>query len=163
MHIQAKRIFRLSITAAIALVMAYIMSTPLPFVAPLFAFFLGVTPGPPLGIKKLIALLIVILLTLGIGLLLIPLLIDFQVTALLLVLVGLYFSSYLTVNLKKNLPGLFLAMGITLISAAGTVSFSHASLIIEALTHNVTIAVLCQLIIYPFFPEDPVRQTEIKK
>jgi hypothetical protein len=161
MHIQARRIFRLSFTSALSLAIAYMVYVPLPYMAPLFAFFLTASPSPPLGIKKLIGLLIVILITLGIGLLLIPMLLNFQITALLLVLVGLYFSTYLTINLNKGLVGLFLAMGITLISAAGTVNFSLASFIIEALISNIIIVVLCQLVIYPFYPEDPPPSNKI--
>jgi hypothetical protein len=141
-HIQARRIFRLSFTPALALAIAYAIPTPLPFIAPLFAFFLTAMPGPPLGAKKL---------------LLIPLLLYFQLTALLLVLIGLYLSSYLTVNLNKNLPGTFLAVGVTMISAAGTVNYSLATTIIQALILGIIIAVVCQSLIYQLFPEDPPK------
>ncbi|MCU7937706.1 MAG: DUF2955 domain-containing protein [gamma proteobacterium symbiont of Bathyaustriella thionipta] len=157
MHIQARRIFRLSFTAALALLVAYAISTPLPFIAPLFAFFLTAIPGPPLGTKKLLGLVLLVMITLGMGLLLIPLLLHFQLTALLLVLIGLYLSSYLTVNLSKNLPGTFLAIGVTLISAAGTVNDSLATTIIQALVLGIIIAVICQSLIYQLFPEDPPK------
>lgn len=160
MHIQARRIFRLSFTPALALVIAYAIPIPLPFIAPLFAFFLTAMPGPPLGMKKLLGLIILVMITLGMGLLLIPLLLHFQLTALLLVLVGLYFSSYLTVNLSKNLPGTFLAMGVTMISAAGTVDYSLATMIIQALVLGITIAVISQSLIYQFFPEDPPGKSQ---
>lgn len=157
MHIQARRVFRLSLTPSLALAIAYALSTPLPFMAPLFAFFLTAMPGPPLGTKKLLGLIILVIITLGMGILLIPLLLNFQATALLLVLVGLYFSSYLSVNLNKNLPGIFLAMGITMISAAGTVSYSLSMLIIQALILGIIIATMCQSIVYFVFPEDPAE------
>ena len=155
MHIQARRIFRLSFTPALALAIAYAVPTPLPFIAPLFAFFLTAMPGPPLGAKKLLGLVLLVMITLGMGLLLIPLLLHFQLTALLLVLIGLYLSSYLTVNLSKNLPGTFLAVGVTMISAAGTVNYSLATMIIQALILGIIIAVICQSLIYHLFPEDP--------
>lgn len=155
MHIQARRIFRLSLTPAVALVIAYAIPVPLPFLAPLFAFFLTAMPGPPLSTKKLLGLIILVMVTLGVGIILVPLLIHFQLTALLLVLTGLYLSSYLTVNLSKNLPGTFLAMGVTMISAAGTVSFSLSTTIIQALVFGITIATVCHSFVYLFFPEDP--------
>ncbi|NOQ79221.1 MAG: DUF2955 domain-containing protein [Gammaproteobacteria bacterium] len=157
MHIQARRIFRLSFTPALALAIAYAVPTPLPFIAPLFAFFLTAMPGPPLGAKKLLGLVLLVMITLGMGLLLIPLLLHFQLTALLLVLIGLYLSSYLTVNLSKNLPGTFLAVGVTMISAAGTVNYSLATTIIQALIWGIIIAVVCQSLIYQLFPEDPPK------
>ncbi|RLA04449.1 MAG: hypothetical protein DRQ47_03355 [Gammaproteobacteria bacterium] len=156
MPVQARRIFRLSFTAALALAIAYGISSPMPHIAPLFAFFLATMPGPPLGAKKLLGLLILVVLTLGIGLLLIPMLLHYQGTALLLVLLGLYFSSYLSVNLSKNLPGTFLAMGIIIISAAGTISSSVATMVIESLVISISIAALCHSFVYVFFPEDPL-------
>jgi len=160
MHLQARRIFRLSLTPAVALAIAYAIAIPLPFIAPLFALFLTVMPGPPLGAKKLLGLIILVMLTLGMGVMLIPLLLHFQLTALLLVLMGLYFSSYLTVNLNKNLPGTFLAMGITMISAAGTVSYSLSALIIQALIMGIIIATMSQSFVYLFFPEDPPKPVQ---
>ena len=155
MPIQARRIFRLSFAPALALAAAYAIAAPLPYIAPLFAFFLTAMPGPPLAVKKLLGLLVLVMLTLGMGVVLIPLLINFQLTALLLVLIGLYFSSYLTVNLNKNLPGTFLAMGVTMISAAGTVNYGLAITIIQALVLGIIIATLSQSLIYLLFPEDP--------
>lgn len=155
MQLQARRIFRLSFTPALALAIAYGSSNPLPYIAPLFAFFLTMMPGPPLGAKKLTGLLVLLVFTLGMGLLLIPMLMQYQITALLLVLLGLYLSSYLSVNLSKNLPGTFLAMGITIISAAGTVSYSLAAMVIQSLVFSIITAALCHSLIYFLFPEDP--------
>ncbi len=161
MTTQARRIFRLSFTPAIALVMAYALPVSLPFLAPLFAFFLASMPGSPLTIKKLLALIILMIMALGIGIVLIPLLLHFQISALLMVLIGLYYSAYLSVNLYKNLPGTFLAMGVTMISAAGTVNDALATMIIQALISAIIIATLCHSIVYLFFPDDlPMAKTE---
>ncbi len=155
MHIQARRIFRLSLVSALALAAAYALQLPLPFIAPLFAFMFASMPAPPMGPKNLFGLLLVVMIALGMGLLLIPLLQHYQMTALLIVALGLYLSSYLTVNMGKALFGTFLTIGFTLISAAGTVSFSLASLVIQALVIGIAVAVVCQWLVYPWFPEDP--------
>ncbi len=155
MHIQARRIFRLAAIPALTLAIAYAIQLPLPFMAPLFAFMFAAMPGPPMGAKSLFGLLLLICLTMGVGLLLIPVLLQYQLTAILLVTVGLYLSSYVTVNMGKALFGTFLTVGVTLISAAGTVSFSLAIMVIQALVFGVGVAVLCQWVIYPLFPEDP--------
>lgn len=163
MHIQARRVFRLTIVPALALTVAYALHIPLPYIAPLFAFILSSVPGPPLGAKKLTVLILVVLFTLGLGVLLIPFLLNFQLGGILLVMVGLYLSSYLTVNLKKNLPGIFIAMGLTMVSAAGTINFDLATLIIQALAQGIIIAVLCQSLVYPFFPEDEISSKKKAK
>jgi hypothetical protein len=163
MHIQARRIFRLSGTVALALAAAYAMQLPLPFLAPLFALMLTAPPKPPMGLKGLFSLVLVVLLSLGIGLVLIPLLLKYPLVGVLLVTLGLYLSSYLTVHKGKALLGTFLTMGFTLISAAGTVDFALATTLIQSLVIGMTVAVACQWLVYPWFPEDPVpgQQTPV--
>lgn len=155
MHIQARRVFRLSSTMALALFFAYASQLPLPFLAPLFALLLTVTPAPPMGWKKLFGLLLVTLLTLGVGLFLIPMLAQYPLSGLCLVAVGLYFSTYVTVNMGKALVGTFLTVGFTLISAAGLLSFSLATMVIQSLVLGIALAVVCHMLVYPWFPEDP--------
>ena len=58
MHLQARRIFRLSAVFAASLALAYALAVPLPFIAPVFAFMLTATPGPPLGPKALFGLVL---------------------------------------------------------------------------------------------------------
>ena len=160
MHIQARRIFRLGMVPALTLAIAYAIQLPMPFIAPLFAFMFAAIPGPPMGPKQLFGLLLVVLISLGLGLLLIPLLLHYQMTAVLLVAIGLYFSSYLTVNMGKALFGTFLTVGFTLISAAGTVSFSLATMVIQGLALGIGLAVICQWLVYPWFPEDPAAAAD---
>ena len=74
MPIAAKRVFRLSLTVALALVVAYGSGQPLPFIAPMFAFMLGAAPKPPMGPKGLIGLVVILAVMLSTGLLLVPLL-----------------------------------------------------------------------------------------
>ena len=140
---------------ALSLTFAYALQLPLPFIAPLFALMLTATPAPPMGLKSLLGLLLVVLITLGIGLLLIPLLINQPITAVLVVALGLYFCFFLTVNLGKGLVGSLLTVGFTLISAAGTVDFSLATTVIQSLIFGISLAVLCHWLVYPWFPEDP--------
>ena len=108
-----------------------------------------------MGIKSLLGLFAVVAVTLSVGLLLIPLLNYYPLSALMLVALGLFFSFYVTVNLGKALVGTLLTVGITLISAAGTVSSALAVAVIYALIIGIGLAILCQWIVYPFFPEDP--------
>jgi hypothetical protein len=160
MPIQARRVFRLSLTVAMSLAGAYALQLPLPFLAPLFALLFTAAPAPPMGVKGLFGLILVVLITLGVGLLLIPLLIHYPVSAILIVAVGLYFSSYLTINMGKGLIGAFLTVGFTLISAAGLVSYSLAVGVITALVLGIGLAIVCQWMVYPWFPEDtsPIKK-----
>lgn len=142
---------------ALSLVCAYALEFPLPFIAPVFALMLTVKPAPPMGWKSLFGLLLLTVLTLGVGLLLIPLLVDYPMSGLLLVALGLYFSSYVTVNMGKALVGTFLTVGITLITAAGTLSSALGIAVIQSLVIGIALAVVCQRLVYPWFPEDPAQ------
>jgi len=140
---------------ALALAVSYAMQLPLPFLTPLFALMFTAPPKPPMGLKGLFSLVLVVLLSLGIGLMLIPLLVKYPLVGILLVTLGLYLSSYITVHKGKALLGTFLTMGFTLISAAGTVDFVLSTTIIKSLVIGITIAIGCQWLVYPWFPEDP--------
>jgi len=154
MHIQARRVFRLSLTTALALAGAYALQMPLPYLAPLFAWMLTATPAPPMGSKGLLGLILVVLITLGVGLLLTPLLVHYPVSAVLIVALGLYFSFFLTVHRGKALVGALLTVGFTLISTAGTVSPALAVVVIQALVLGIGLAIFCHWLVYPWFPED---------
>lgn len=154
MPIAARRVFRLSLTVALSLVAGYALALPLPFLAAVFATLLGAKPGPPIGFKGLLGLSVAVLITTGMGLLLIPMLLQYPTTALTIVLLGLYFSNYLTVIAGKELVGALLTVGFTLISAAGLVSYSLAVLIVQDLVVGIVIAIVAQWLAYPLFPED---------
>lgn len=154
MPLAAKRVFRLSLTVALSLAVAYGTAQTIPFIAPLFAFMLGAAPKPPMGPKGLVGLILVLFIMLGSGLLLIPVLTYYPGTALMLVLLGLFAANYLTLNLGKPPVGSLLTMGITLISALGLMGYGIAIAVIYALCTNIAVAVVCQWIVYPFFPEE---------
>ena len=162
MPVAARRTFRLSLIVALALAGAYAFALPLPFLAPLFAFLLAAPPKPPMGLKSLIGLILIVLITLGIGLLLIPAFTNYPVSAVLMVAVGLYFSSYLTVNNSKSPVGTLLTVGFTLIPAAGTVNFSVAVVVLQSLVLGIGLAIICQWLVYPWFPEDGNTAVEKK-
>jgi len=163
MPIGARRVFRLSLTVSLTLAAAYGMAMPLPFISPIFALMFAIKPAPPIGIKGLLGVVILIATTSSVGLLLIPILHNYPFTALLIVGIGLFFSNYLSVNMGKAAVGAFLTVGLTLISAAGLPNFVAGLMVVHALIAAVGLAVLCQHVIYPFFPEDPLPSAKPSK
>jgi len=155
MPVEAKRVFRLALITSLSLVVAYGMAFPLPFFAPIFALMLTATPGPPMHFKSVFGLFLVVLITLGIGLLLIPILVNYPVSAVLIIAVGLFLSTYISVNAGKGLVGSFLTIGFTIIPAAGLAEFYLGVVVIKALILGLGLAILCQWLVYPLFPEDP--------
>ncbi|BAO44034.1 DUF2955 domain-containing protein [Thiolapillus brandeum] len=155
MSLSSRRVFRLALTTALALALAYGMGGLFAFLAPLFAFIVTLKPAPPTGVKGLLVAMTVIVLTSAAGLLLVPLLINYPLVAMTLAALGLYLSAHLTLILGQAALGLFMAMGITLISAAGLYNFALGQALLESLASSMMIAIICQWLVYPFFPEDP--------
>ncbi len=154
MHIGARRAFRVSLTTSLALVAGYSLALDMPFFAPLFGFLLTVAPKPPMAVKGLFGLLVVVSIMTGAGLLLIPVLEHYPATGLLLVLLGLFLANYVSLNLGKPPVGSLLVIGMTLITMLGTLSYALAVSLVQELLISVAVAVVCQWLVYPLFPED---------
>jgi hypothetical protein len=148
-----RRALRLGLAAALALALAYGLAFPLPFLAPLFVVFLSAMPGPPLGPAKLLVLILVMVVSLAVGILTIPLLRYYPVSAVLTVALAVFLAMYLSLIRGKRLLGTFLTIGVTLISVAGSLSYALATTIIASLVLALATAVLCQWLVYPFLPE----------
>jgi hypothetical protein len=74
----------------------------------------------------------------------------------MLAALGIYLGTYLTVNRGKGLVGMLLLVGVTLISAAGLVSSALSTTVIVGLAGAIVTAIVCQWLVYPWFPEDAV-------
>lgn len=155
-----KRICRVSLVTALSLAIAYGLGLELPFITPLFAFLLALNADKPIALKGLLGLLLVISITLGSGLLLIPMLNNYPMTGLFVVALGIFFSAHLLVNLGKTLVGTFFMAGITMISSVGSLSFAVALTMVDSILTGVFIAILCQWLVFPFFAIPATKQAE---
>ena len=154
----ARRVFRLSLTVSLSLAAGYAMNLPLPFIPPLLALFLGAKPGPPLPLKALAGLMVLLIVTLGFGLFLVPILSHYPATGLMLVITGLFLSNYLSAIKGKKLVGTFLTVGLTMITAAGVASFALATLVVKSLLVSILVAVACQWLVQALLPEEPLAK-----
>ena len=156
MPLGARRTFRFGAVVALSLVLAYGLATPMPFLAPIFAVLLTAAPAPPMGPKQLLGLLLVVAITLGIGLVLMPLLRIYPISAVMMIAAGLFASTYLGVGKGKAMVGTLLTIGLTMIPAAGLLDIALARTVVKGLLIGIGMVVVCQWIVYPLFPEDPV-------
>lgn len=150
-----RRTLRFAAVVALSVTVAYGLGASFAFLAPMFAILMTAAPAPPMPAKALFKLLLVVLVTLGIGLLLMPLLRYSPITAVMLIAVGLYGSNYLSVGLGKGLVGTLLTIGLGMIPAAGLLEPQLARRLVTALPTAIAIAIVCQWVVYPWFPEDP--------
>jgi hypothetical protein len=142
MPIEARRALRLGIAAPLSLVLAYSLGLPLPYLAPLLAVFLGAAPTPLPGPGAVIKLLLVLAITLGSGLWIGVALEHYPLSALLLVALGLFAANLLALQKGQAMIGTLLTAGLTLISAAASVSSALASAVVVALLTGVVLAVV---------------------
>ena len=153
--VAARRVLRLSFSVALALAGAYGLGVPLPYLAPILAIVLTAPGKPPVGLKGLVGIVLLVWITCGTGLLMITVLTNYPVSGFMIVAVGVFMSNYLSVNKGKGAVGTFMIVGLTLITAAGMASFTAALLVVKALVKGVGLAVLSHGIAYSLFPEDP--------
>lgn len=152
----ARRTFRFAGVISAALLLAYGLGTSLPFFAPLLAGMLTAKPAPPPGLKGALVLMVVVLITTSIGLVLVPLLRHYSFVAWVVIALGIYLSIFVSAGLGKGPVGTLLAVGFTVIPAAGLVSHALAAAVIQAFLFGVAVAIVCQWLVYPFFPEDNI-------
>src|SRR5262245_9672145 len=150
----ARRTFRFAAVVALSLACAYALGMQFAFLAPVLAVLFAGNPAPPVRLKGLMGLIVVVLVTMGAGLLLIPFLRNYTLTGVLIIAAGLYVSAVITVGRGKALIGALLTIGVALIPAIGLMDYGLAAAAVDALTAGVVIAVICQWIVYPLFPED---------
>ena len=153
MPIEAVRSFRLGLTVALALVIAYGSGNAVPYLAPLLAFVLTIQPSPPMPPGKLLVIALALGVMLGLGLLVAPLVEHYPLIGIILVAVGLFVSAQLSLGGDKAAVGTLLAAGLTLVSAIGVVSLAAAQALVLSLVGAVITAVVSQWLVYPLFPE----------
>jgi hypothetical protein len=153
--IAARRTFRMAIVVSLASCIAYGIAMPMPFYAPMLAVMLTGAPGPPPGLKGLLGLLGIAAAILCTGLVMITLLLNYPVSAVLIIAVGLYASSVIAIKYDQAPIGVLFAIGLTMVPAAGIIDYSLGVAMIEGLLLGVAIAVICQWLVYPWLPDSP--------
>lgn len=153
---RAQRALRLATGTALCLAASFGLNLPLPFIAPLLATFLLAKLDRPLPLKAGLGLIVLVVLTTGSGLLLIPLLHYAPLTALLLVALALFLAFRRGLRGRKStLTTTFLVIGLTMISSLGSVEFGLAVAVINALVQGLLLAVLALWVGHSLFPDPP--------
>jgi hypothetical protein len=148
-----RRALRLALGTALCLAASFGLALPIPMVAPVFAAFLLSMFNQPLPMKTGLGLVLVVALTTGIGLLLTPMLRYYAVAGVVLIGLCLFLAFRYSMRGGNNLVTTFLVVGLTMISAAGTVDIKLAIAVIEALVKGLLLAVLALGFSHLLLPE----------
>ncbi|WP_414157602.1 DUF2955 domain-containing protein [Pseudomonas sp. BNK-15] len=147
------RALRLALGVALCLVASFGLGLPVPILAPVFAVLLLTMRSEPLPIKAAPMLAILVLLSCGSGLLLIPILRHAPVSGVLLVGVGVFLVLRYALRGGNGLLANLLVVGLTMIAAAGTSDFTLALMVVEAMAKGMLLAVLGTALAHVLVPE----------
>lgn len=151
--LRRRRALRLAWGVALCLAASYGIGLPIPFLAPVLAVLLLAMRAQALPLKAAPALAVLVLLSCGSGLLLIPLLRHAPLSGVLLAGLGLYLVFRYALRGGNGLLANLLVVGLTMIAAAGTSDFTLALSVVEALAKGMLLAVLCTAVAHALFPE----------
>ncbi|WP_087733193.1 DUF2955 domain-containing protein [Paraburkholderia piptadeniae] len=148
-----RRALRLAIGTALCLAVSFALDLSIPVVAPVFAVYLLATRNRPLSLKAGVVLALVVALTTGSGLLLVPLLRHYAFAGVALIGLMLFLAFRYGLRGGNNLVATFLVAGLTMISAAGTADFELAMTVVGALVKGLLLAVLVSALTHGLLPE----------
>jgi hypothetical protein len=148
-----RRALRLAIGTALCLALSFALDLSIPVVAPVFGVYLLATRNRPLSLKAGVLLALVVALTTGSGLLLVPLLRHYAFAGVALIGLMLFLAFRYGLRGGNNLVATFLVAGLTMISAAGTADFELAMTVVGALVKGLLLAVLVSALTHALLPE----------
>jgi hypothetical protein len=150
---QLQRPLRLAFGTALCVAISFGLGLPIPMIAPVLAVFLLSMVNQPLSLKASLGLAIVVMATTGSSLLLIPVLRYYAFSGVLLIGLLLFLTFRFGLRGGNNLVVTFLAIGLTMIPAAGVFDFGLALAVVEALVKGMLAAVLVLAVCHWLFPE----------
>ena len=128
LQLSGRRALRMATGTASCLAISFALDLSIPVIAPVFAAFLLATQNRPLSFKAGVMLGLVVMLTTGSGLLLVPLLRHYAFAGVMLIGLLLFLAFRYGLCGGNNLVATFLVAGLTMVSAAGTAAVSECSL-----------------------------------
>ncbi|MCE3253390.1 MAG: hypothetical protein K0Q67_2410 [Cellvibrio sp.] len=145
-------VLRLVFGIGLAMVAVYGVPFAVPHVSLLMVVLLLSKPGPPMALVKSAVLAGVFCLLTGVGVLLVPLLENYAVAAILLIVLVLFTVFY--IGTKKSHPLLsLLIVTFTLIPVAGVQEQALALAVIHALAGGIILAAACGTLVYLVWPD----------
>ena len=158
MHKADKAVLRLTLGLGLSVMVTYGLAWPLPHLSCLVVILLLCRPGPPLPPLKGLLMAGVLTLLMGGGVLMVPLLQHYGVSALLLIALVLYGLFYR--GLKSGNPLLtLLVITFTLVPVAGVAEQALAFVVIQALAIGVLLGAFIGTISHHLFPDgEPVAK-----
>lgn len=152
-EVRRQRALRLAWGTALCLALSFGLGLTVPILAPVFALLILASGSQPLPLRMAPLLALLVLLSAGSGLLLIPLLRYAPVSGVLLVALGLFVCFRFVLGGGNGLIANFFVIGLTMVAAAGASDFTLALSVVAAMSKGMLLAALSVILSYRLFPE----------
>jgi Protein of unknown function (DUF2955) len=147
-----KAVLRLAIGLGLAVLIAYGMALPLPYVACVLTVLLLCRPGPPIPFVKGVVFALVVAALLIAGVLLVPILENYAALGVMLVGVLLYVV-FFTGTRSANPLTIILVIAVTVIPVAGVANQALVTVLSVSLGVGLSTGVLVNALSHIFFPD----------
>ena len=132
----------MSFATGICMFVSQAANWPMSFIAPIFTMFILALPMPALKLAGGIKFALVFIVSIYAALLLLPMIVHYRVAGLLLVSLALFLSFYYTARGGSPVLGAFTSLGITLVTAVGSVSIDAVLSILGGLDIGIIVGIL---------------------
>jgi hypothetical protein len=150
-----KAVLRLTIGIGLAVLIAYGLALPIPFVVCLMSVLVLCKPGPPIPLVKGAVIALVFAALVAAGILMVPLLENYALAAILLTAVLLYGVFYLGLRHSNPLT-MVLVISFALIPVAGVADQAIVGMLGVTLAVGILTGTLVSALSNAFFPDPPV-------
>jgi hypothetical protein len=154
MHRSDKAVLRLAIGLGLAVLIAYGLGLPAPFVVCVLTVLMLCKPGPPIPFGKGVVLALIVGALLVAGVLMVPLLENYAVTGVLLTGVLLWVVFFAGARSANPLT-IIMVIAVTVIPVAGVAEQALVSALSVAFAVGIGTAILVSGISHAFFPDVP--------
>ena len=157
MSIASVRILRMALGTALSMMFSQIVNWPMSFIAPVLTMFILSLPLPALKLSSGIKFILVFVVAIYAGLLFLPFMLNQRMVGILLLALALYHSFYYTARGGSPVVGAFATVGLTLVTAIGTVSTDAILQVSGGLSTGAVFGVLFVWVAHAILPDSLAR------
>lgn len=158
MHpVAARRIFRLTIVTAFALLLSQTVNWSVSYITPVLLSMLLALPLPGLSLKQGVTFILALVIPIwATAWFLLPVLTHQPMAGMLLLIAGCFWCFYYSASGGSPILGAFLTMGLAIVAAVGSDSIDAVVAVNMAVTLNAVIAVGILWLALALWPDKPV-------
>jgi hypothetical protein len=149
----SRRILRLALGVSLSLWFSQAVNWPMSFLAPVFTMFILAVPLPAPSFKGGVVFIVALIGSVLAGMALLPFYLHFPAVGVLLLMLALYGSFYYSARGGSAILGMFLTVGLTFVTAIGTVSIDVQLAVTKGLAMGAVVGILFVWLAHALMPD----------